>query len=162
MPGYGTGIRAEERALVITKDEAWTLNERVRDIITESFKDVPYNPEDGDTVVKHLTDCRRLALQIVRALRDLQSITETSILVNEEECWFLERRFRHNDREPAARSLLLKIHEAILAFHPELGIELPEVDLGLEVEADADRAYKDAHQDTNEDTSAQPDSGDGA
>jgi len=158
----------EQRALIITQEEAWLLNDRVRDIITESFKDVPYDPEDGDTVIRHLTDCRPLALQIVRALRDLQSMSETSIIVSEEECWFLERRFRHNDREPAARTLLLKLHELILFFHPELEPPLPDPELEPEVEANADRTYRDAIQSANEDANpdedagAEPGTGDGA
>jgi len=158
-----------EKPLVITPAEALEMNARVRDILSPD--DVPANPESaivthgelvGDRWNFHtLENPRTLALQIIRALRDLQSMNETSILVSEEECWFLERRFRHNDREPAARALLKKIHTLLLEFHPELmPLQLPEE----EVEADADKSYEDAIKGTDPDsnTGADEEPGEGA
>lgn len=161
--GHQIQIPAPTRALIVNAEQAWLLNSRVRhNEVEPTFSDygTRFSAKFEDEALR--INPHPLALQIIRALRDLQSMTETSILVSEEECWFLERRFRHNDREPAARALLLKIHEIILAFHQEFTVVLPEVDLGLEVEADADRSYKDTDQNADEDAATEPDTGDGA
>ena len=123
--------------LVLLPDEAWELNARVRDLIEQS--DLPAGIAPGQAIGPLLVNPQPLALQIIRALHDLQGIPETSIMVCEAECWFLERRFRHNDREPAARSLLLKIHELIMEFHPEF----TSMESAQEV-VDGDRSYSEA------------------
>lgn len=144
---FGEGVRApSERPLVVTPEEGLEMNARVRDILETT--DIPHVVTEPDVTVqleRFLTDPRPLALQIIRALRDLHSMAETSILVSEEECWFLERRFRHNDQEPFARTLLKKIHILILEFHSELD---PIVQVG-EVEEDADKSFEDAIKSAN-------------
>jgi len=142
--------RGPELALVVAKGEAWLMNAKVRDLLEDG--DIPPMIQAGDTLIvtgSFLANCRPLALQIIRALRDLQTIDEASILVTEEECWFLERRFRHNDREPEGRALVQKLHELILAFHPELDPPVPET--RTEVPEDADRSYEDANKNADED-----------
>ena len=150
----------EERPLVVTPEEALEMNARVRDLLPQD--DVPYGDDSHAPLQDRqpfLIDPRPLALQIIRALRDLHSMAETSILVSEEECWFLERRFRHNDREPCARILLKKVHMLLLEFHSELD---PIVQVG-EVEEDADKSFKDAIKGTEPDSEpgAPEDSGQG-
>lgn len=157
MSGYGEGVREpSERPLVVLPDEAQEMNARVRDLLLPD--DTPPHTEDV-APFPHLENPRPLALQIIRALRDLQDMSETSILVSEEECWFLERRFRHNDREPCARTLLEKIHVLLLEFHPELA---PIIQEG-EVEEDADKTFEDAIKGTEPDSEsvAPEDSGQG-
>ena len=148
MSGYGEGVREpSEKPLVLTPEEGLEMNARVRDLLLPD--DTP--PQAGDTYpVPFLENPRPLALQIIRALRDLHSMAETSILVSEEECWFLERRFRHNDREPCARTLCKKLHILLLEFHSELD---PIVQVG-EVEEDADKSFEDAIKGADPDTDA--------
>ena len=147
----GGGLPLEgplQKPLVVTQAEAQEMNARVRDILEDS--DCPHAVDEPGVVVqleRVLSDPRPLALQIIRAIRDLQSMGETSILVSEEECWFLERRFRHNDREPVARTLLMKIHTLLLEFHPELA---PLVSQEEEVETFEDKSYREAIEDADE------------
>ena len=148
MALYGEGVRApSERPLVVTPEEGLEMNARVRDLLLPD--DTPPHTEDV-APFPYLDNPRPLALQIIRALRDLHSMAETSILVSEEECWFLERRFRHNDREPCARTLCKKIHMLLLEFHSELD---PIVQVG-EVEEDADKSFEDAIKGADPDTDA--------
>lgn len=159
------GSEPEERALVVTQNEAQEMNARVRDLLFE-HSDVPLPHEHQSEVpTPFLQNPRPLALQIICALRDLQSMAERTILVSEEECWFLERRVRYNDREPAARTLLKKVHALLLEFHPELAPTFPEE----EEEDDAgDQTYKnavkgadpDSDPDASKDTPAEPGAGD--
>lgn len=156
MGDFGERVSVpSERPLVVIPEEAREMNARVRDLLEPS--DIPQVQEIGNVVLipagPHLNDSRPLALQIIRALRDLHTMAETSILVSEEECWFLERRFRHNDREPFARTLLKKIHILLLEFHPELD---PIVQVG-EVEEDADKSFEDAIKGTEQDTGSATD-----
>ena len=118
-----------QRPLVVTLTEAWLLNARVRDLLDDM--DLPPGMVQGQAIGPLLVNSKPLALQIICALHELRSDNETDIMVCEPECWFLERRFRHCDREPEARALLLKIHEIILGFHPGLTIMAHEVDACL-------------------------------
>lgn len=136
----------EERPLVLIPAEALEMNARVRDLLPQD--DVPITGTEEGYPIRYLRDPRSLALQIIRALRDLQSMSETSILVSEEECWFLERRFRHNDREPFARTLLKKVHVLLLEFHTELDLIIQ----AGEVEEDADKSFEDAIKGSGPDT----------
>jgi len=151
----------EQRPLVVTLTEAWLMNARVRDLLDDM--DLPPGMVQGQAIGPLLVNSKPLALQIIRALHDLQTINETSIMVCEPECWFLERRFRHCDREPEARELLLKIHELILGFHQEPSIMVQEVDADADISYfDALRAREDADKDAGEDPPEDTNEGTGA
>lgn len=151
----------EQRPLVVTLTEAWLMNARVRDLLDDT--DLPPGMVQGQAIGPLLVNSKPLSLQIIRALHDLQTINETSIMVCEPECWFLERRFRHCDREPEARELLLKIHELILGFHPEPTIMTQEVDADADISyQDALRAREDADKNASEDPPEDTDTGTGA
>ena len=158
----------EQHPLIITLEQAWLINARVRDLLENS--DLPAMAQ-GQAIGPILVNPQPLALQIIRAIQSLQTIDETSIMVCEAEAWFLERRFRHNDREPEARALLQKVHDVILGFHPELHISLAQKE--VEVNGD-DKTYsealealkkpdsdEDSGEDTQEDTGTGESTGDG-
>ena len=151
----------EQRPLVVTLTEAWLMNARVRDLLEDT--DLPPGMVQGQAIGPLLVNSKPLCLQIIRALHDLQTINETSIMVCEPECWFLERRFRHCDREPEARELLLKIHELILGFHLDLTIMAQEVDADADISYyDALRAREDADKNAGEDPPEDTNEGTGA
>lgn len=145
-------------ALTLNLDEAWLLNSRVRDNAADAF----YPATDNPDIEIYMLDpqpvfCpRQVALAIIRALADLrEGMDETSILVNEEGLWYLERRLRHTDPEPEAIALLLRVHDAIMQLHAEEDL-LDGIPLSGVIANEHDISYKDACKNAGKDTGDQP------